>query len=71
MYVFLEDKFLKGLVLGDSGNIFYFHKLPSCFSVRLYQFILLLGTFLEVQWLRLPCHEGLIPGWGAKIPHAS
>ena len=30
------------------------------------------GTSLEVQWLRmhLPT-QGLIPGWGAKIPHAA
>ena len=35
-----------------------------------------IGTSLAVQWLRLRLpmqwvREGSIPGWGAKIPHAS
>ena len=33
------------------------------------------GNSLEVQWLRLrgpnAGGEGLIPGWGIKIPHAT
>jgi len=33
--------------------------------------ILIEGTSLAVQWLRLHGGAGSVPGWGAKIPHAS
>ena len=32
---------------------------------------LIVGTSLAVQWLRLCGGAGSVPGWGAKIPHAS